>query len=161
MTNELKLATKLVNSIQGSMEGVNVRMNAVYPCNASGYTVRLRLEKCHQFGSTDNKDSLDSSHHRELARIIQDMHPLTTVQCEMNALDGEHELIVSVPDSKTAWQMTSMRLKPTTGDRVFAMIHWSLSLGLLMVLFPRIETYVHDIYHVVEKNLLSSVGTTM
>ena len=134
---DLTVATRLVNEIQGEVEDFNVRMVAVYPYNETGYVVRLRL-----MGKTQIDTSFDSSFHREVARTIRRMYPLTTVACERNALDDENEILVTVPNTRAAWKLTSSRIKSTKMDRLFEVCHWVLSIALVTILFPRFEEYV-------------------
>lgn len=136
-SSDLTVATRLVNEIQSEVEDFNVRMVAVYPHNKTGYMVRLRL-----MGKTQTEMSFDSSFHREVSRTIRRMYPLTTVTCERNALDNENEILVTVPNTRAAWKLTSTRMKSTRMDRLFGLCHWGLSFALLMVLFPWIEEYV-------------------
>lgn len=140
-STDLIVATRLVNDIQGEIEEFNVRMVAVYPFNDTGYMVRLRL-----MGKDQSNTTLDSSYHREVARVIRRMYPLTTVACERNALDNENEILVTVPNSHSAWRLTSDRVKRTRLDRLFGVCHWVLSIALLMVLFPSIEDAVMRVW---------------
>ena len=140
-STDLIVATRLVNDIQGEIEEFNVRMVAVYPFNETGYMVRLRL-----MGKDQSNTTLDSSYHREVARVIRRMYPLTTVACERNALDNENEILVTVPNSHSAWRLTSDRVKRTRLDRLFGVCHWVLSIALLMVLFPSIEDAVMRVW---------------
>ena len=154
-STDLIVATRLVNEIQGEIEDFKVRLVAVYPFNETGYMIRLRL-----MGKAQSDATLDSSYHRDVARTIRRMYPLTTVACERNALDSENEILVTVPTSQSAWKLTSNRLKRTRTDRLFGICHWMLSISLLLVLFPNIEEYVMRMWSNTHGLLTTTLSTT-
>lgn len=135
--HHLRAAREMINSMQGELDGLSIRLSSVYSLGNGECDICLRLTPSPQLstGKTLHRDPMDqmdqlnqlnqfdlprvdSSNHRALMRKMRRRFPLLVVECRENKLDGAHELHIVVPNREEAWNMSSRIDRPSRADVV-------------------------------------------